>query len=290
MRTGAVHRVVELNEGEAALLLSVGQLRLEPAVLLGTGIEIGSIAPLEVVIRIGRRLVGQPVAGVERDQGDRAVVDPVVPPAMLRISGAIGGRLEVREELVRGELRSFRRIAAARTGEVLMISDRGKDRHAAGQRAVVPRDVPPEFVPIALLAAGFREVAGDRDEIRAPRENHLQVLAKARGLIGDIPRDSRRPVAAGRGRPLDRRAGRRFRLGFGIGNRDESDRLAVVRRRPETIPVLRRPLADAIGICRSRFQAGHADAVKPGEAAMRASGLGLEGIVRQGLRQLRLRA
>ena len=282
------------HEGELRLPLRVREVVREPRVLARAGVEVGGASgrqpPLvrgavrvaeEVDVRVLLHVVVVAVVRVEEDERHGAVVHAVehlaaVARVHVREVHAVRLHLEVGEVFLHGHLAARRLLAVdvasggLRRGVLqVVVADGGEDRDGTGGVVVRARVVPPELVPVLLLAALRREVARDHVEIRPPLDHPHDVGGVAIRLVHVVLRHAVRTA-----RPRARHARRRVRddhrvrrfprlvRARGTGLRlavvivDEADRRVRGRRGAERVRV-RCPARkrDRIAIRRARRQA-----------------------------------
>src|SRR5690606_32827667 len=304
-------RVVPLHEDDLALAAGVAQLLLAPAPLRAAGVEVrqvgaargGVLRGREVVLRVGAGpavlatdglvalvvlgvVVGLADVGVERDDGDRAVVDPVVVVAVL--GGAVVRAVEVGVVLRPGaddDRAVLRRPVAAVdvAAEALPVAEGGQHGRASEPVALGAGVVSEPLVPARLVATALHEVAREQEEVGAALVGDGEVGAvplvlgervaqhllarQRRDAEGEVPRRAGDGVGAGQpghlaGRPLapgDPAA----RLGLVVGHRDEGDALPVRRggSGAERPAIAVATLLDHVGVVRVGAQPGHLDDV-----------------------------
>src|SRR5690606_14346285 len=92
---GAVRHVVVLHEDDLAAVVGVSQFTLCPSVLLAAGIEVRHVGSWSVDHQVGvaAGIAVVAVGGVERDDGNGAVVYAVIAACIAGVAGAGGGQL-----------------------------------------------------------------------------------------------------------------------------------------------------------------------------------------------------
>ncbi len=247
MHTGGVGGMVEGDKGEEAAGLCIGELLNQPLVLGAADIVVGGEAAgggpeAQAGVLGGDGIVA--VAGVEDDDGDGPVVDAVEPFLLVHGARAIGGEIKIGAVLGDGLLGvGLAVVVAAQPRVVLMVSESGENGNLAGEVVEGSGVVAPEFVPIALFAGRFHDIAGDDEEVRCAGLDGGGVRGIADGLREQILAvQSVGGVGPFRGR------GCGFRFGFGVGVHGEADGCAAGGCGPELIAVGGCALGDPVEV------------------------------------------
>ena len=142
-------------------------------------------------------------------------------------------------------------------GVVVMVAGRGKDGDGAGRVVELAGVVPPELVPVDLLASHLGKVAGNRYEVRRTADHFDDVRGVAGSLVDEVAAAG---LVVGWVVPCDACASR-FRLGLAVGVADEADRRVGGRGRAEDVRIDASAALDLVCVTRTRAEAFDAHAV-----------------------------